>query len=213
MKSKKRIRVMLVDDHEFMRETLQSIINSQPDLTVAAQANSGPTALEVIGDVKPDVVLMDGSMPEMNGIEATRRLKQLAPKVKIIGLSLYEQSTYLEEMVAVGASGYLLKTSRPENVIEAVRAVAAGDTYFDAAIPTRSAAKTKRRLVARDLRPEELAVAKRVAEGQTSAEVSTALNLTPKAVEKHKKAAMKKLDVQTRAELVRIAAERHWFDK
>ncbi len=204
---------MLVDDHEFMRETLQSIINSQPDLTVAAEANSGPTALEVIGEVKPDVVLMDGSMPKMNGIEATRRLKRLAPKVKIIGLSLYEQSTYLEEMVAVGASGYLLKTSRPENVIEAVREVAAGGTYFDAAIPTRSAAKPKRRLVTGDLRPDELAVAKRVAAGQTSAEVSTALNLTLKAVEKHRKTAMKKLGVHTRAELVRIAAERHWLDK
>ncbi len=204
---------MLVDDHEFMRETLQSIINSQPDLTVAAEANSGPRALEVIGDVKPDVVLMDGSMPEMNGIEATRRLKRLAPKVRIIGLSLYEQSTYLEEMVAVGASGYLLKTSRPENVIEAVREVAAGGTYFDAAIPTRSAAKTKRRLVAGDLRPDELAVAKRVAAGQTNAEISTTLNLTLKEVEKHKKAAMQKLGVHTRAELVRIAAERHWLDK
>ena len=204
---------MLVDDHPVMRETLRSMINSEPDLTVAAEANSGPAALQLVGAVKPDVVLMDGSMPEMNGIEATRRLKQLAPKVKIIGLSLYEQSTYLEEMVAVGASGYVVKTGRPENVIKAVRAVAAGGTYFDGAIPRRSAAKTKRRPITGDLRPDELAVAKRVAEGQTNAEVATALNLTLAAVGRRRTAAMQKLGVHTRAELVRVAAERHWLDR
>src|SRR4029077_6806759 len=98
--------------------------NLAPDLEVVGEAESGPAALQLLSRINPDVILMDGSMPEMNGIETTRRLKQLQPKSKIIGLTLYGESTYLEEMVAVGASGYLIKTGVTENLINAIRVVA-----------------------------------------------------------------------------------------
>jgi DNA-binding NarL/FixJ family response regulator len=108
--TKEKIRVMLVDDHAGLREALRKVINLQPDLEVAAEAGGGRAALQLLSHINPDVVLMDGSMPEMNGIETTRRLKRLQPKAKIIGLTLYGESTYLEEMVAAGASGYVMKT-------------------------------------------------------------------------------------------------------
>ena len=124
--TKEKIRVMLVDDHDALREALRKIINLQPDLEVAAEASCGRDALQLLSHINPDVVLMDGSMPKMNGIETTRRLKQLQPKAKVIGLTLYGESTYLEEMVAVGASGYLMKTGAPEQVIKAIRIVSKG---------------------------------------------------------------------------------------
>lgn len=207
-----RIRVMLVDDHPVMREALRTIINSQPDLTVVAEADGGRAARRLLERAKPDVVLMDGSMPEMNGMETTRQLKQVQPALRIIGLTLYEQSTYLEEMVAVGASGYVLKTADPEDLVKAVRAVAAGGTYFDPAVSRRSKAIARDRTAIGDLNGDELAVAKLLADGQTSAEIAAALRLTLPLVETHRTAAMKKLGLRTRAELVRVATKRHWLD-
>jgi|SRR5262245_38861191 len=132
--TKKRIRVMLVDDHARMRDALRTFINAEPDLTVVAEADGGHAALELIGRTKPDVVLMDASMPRMNGMEATRQLKQLYPDVRVVGLTLYEEATYLEEMIAAGAKGYVLKSEAPTNVAEAIRVVAAGRTYFHSII-------------------------------------------------------------------------------
>jgi len=111
-----------------IREALRTIIDAEAGLVVVAEADGGRAAIDLFERNRPDVILMDGSMPEMNGIETTRRLKHLEPKVKIIGLTLYSQSTYLEEMVAVGASGYLVKTGSPENLINAIRVVDNGGT-------------------------------------------------------------------------------------
>ena len=203
---------MLVDDHSGMREALRTVINSQPDLTVIAEAEDGRTALKLLERVKPDVVLMDGSMPEMNGIEATHRLKQLHPDLKIIGLTLYEQTTYLEEMIAAGASGYILKTGAPANLFHALRTVAAGETYFDPMVPRRSAPTAADPAATGDLNADELAVAKLLADGHTNVEVAAILGLTPAMVETHRTAAMKKLGLRSRAELVRLAAQRKWLD-
>lgn len=202
--AKKKIRVMLVDDHSGMREALRKIINSEPDLTVVAEANGGRAALELLGRSKPDVVLMDGSMPEMNGIETTRQLKQLHSAVRIIGLTLYEEATYLEEMVAAGASGYMLKAGEPANVVKAIRAVAAGGTYFDKAVPRRSSAGMQNRPLLRQLTADEMAVMKLLADGQTNAEIAADLELALPVVERHRAAAMKKLGLRSRAELVRL---------
>jgi DNA-binding NarL/FixJ family response regulator len=202
--AEKKIRVMLVDDHSGMREALRKIINSNPDLTVVAEADGGRTALELVGRSKPDVILMDGSMPEMNGIEATRQLKQLNSGVRIIGLTLYEETTYLEEMVAAGASGYILKAGEPANVIKAIRAVAAGGTYFDKALPRRSSAGMQNRPLLRQLTADEMAVMKLLADGQTNVEIAADLKLALPVVERHRAAVMKKLGVRNRAELVRL---------
>ena len=207
--SEAKIRVLLVDDHAGMRDALRTFINLQPDLAVVAEAD-GHSALDVFRRTTPDVVLMDGSMPGKNGIEVTRELRQLQPAVRVIGLTLYESSTYLEDMIAAGAKGYVLKTGAPTNVAEAIRAVAAGRTYFDENIPRRSSASAQNQTVADDLSADELAVLKRVANGQTNDEIAADLEVTLPVVERRRTAAMKKLNVRSRAELARVAALRQW---
>jgi DNA-binding NarL/FixJ family response regulator len=214
MKKKKRqseakIRVLLVDDHAGMREALRKFINLQPDLSVVAEAD-GHSALDVFARTMPDVVLMDGSMPGKNGIEVTRELRQLDRAVKVIGLTLYESSAYLEDMIAAGAKGYVLKTGAATHVAEAIRAVAAGKTYFDKSIPRQPSALAQNETVVDELTADELAVLKRVADGQTNDEIATELQLTLPVVERRRTAAMKKLNVRSRAELARVAALRQW---
>jgi len=208
--SEAKIRVLLVDDHAGMRDALRTFINSEPDLAVVAEAASGHSALDEFRRATPDVVLMDGSMPGKSGIEVTRELRQFQPAVRVIGLTLYESSTYLEDMIAAGAKGYVLKTGTPTNVAEAIRAVAAGRTYFDENIPRRSSASAQNQTVIDDLSANELAVLKRVANGQTNDEIAADLEITLLVVEKRRTAAMKKLNVRSRAELARVAALRQW---
>ena len=204
----KKIRVMLVDDHAGMRHAVRTIIDSEPDLTVVGEADSGHNARDLFRRTTPDVVLMDGSMPQMNGIEATRQLRQLQPAAKIIALTLYEEATYLEEMIAAGASGYVLKTGALANLLKAIRAVASGSTYFDenVDVPHRASPAAKDTRAVGQLSKNELAIMKRVADGQTNAEIAAELDLALAAVERHRARAMKKLNLRSRAELARVAA-------
>jgi two-component system, NarL family, invasion response regulator UvrY len=208
-RSETKIRVLLVDDHPAMRDALRRFINLQPDLLVVAEAD-GHTALEVFARTTPDVVLMDGSMPGKNGIEVTRELKQVDRAVKIIGLTLYESSTYLEDMIAAGAKGYVLKTGAATHVADAIRAVAAGKTYFDETIPRQTSASAQTQTVAGNLTSDELAVLKRVADGQTNDEIAADLHVSVSVVERRRTAGMKKLNVRSRADLARVAAMRQW---
>lgn len=215
MKRKKKqgeakIRVLLVDDHAGMRGALRMFINSERDLAVVAEATNGDTALDEFRRTTPDVVLMDGSMPGKNGIQVTHELRQLQPEVKVIGLTLYESSTYLEDMVAAGAKGYVSKTGEPTKVADAIRAVAAGKTYFDENIPRRCSATSPGPPRMHELSEDEVAVVKRLVEGQTNPEIAAALKISVPVVERHRSAAMKKLNVRSRAELARAAAERQW---
>ena len=207
--SEAKIRVLLVDDHAGMREALRRFINLHPDLSVVAEAD-GYSALDVFARTKPDVVLMDGSMPGKNGIEVTHELKQVDRSVKVIGLTLYESSAYLEDMIAAGAKGYVLKTGAATHVAEAIRAVAAGKNYFDQSIPRQLSASAKTQTMAEDLSADEQAVLKRVANGQTNDEIAADLKTTVSVVDRRRIAAMKKLNVRSRAELARVAALRQW---
>ena len=208
--SEAKIRVLLVDDHAGMRDALRTFLNLEPDLAVVAEAASGHAALDVFKRTTPDVVLMDGSLPGKNGIEVTHDLIQLQPAVRVIGLTLYESSTYMEDMIAAGAKGYVSKTGAPTNVADAIRAVAAGSTYFDENIPRRSSASAHDEPVFEDLSGDELAVLKRIANGLTNDEIAVDLELSLTVVKKHRTAAMKKLNVRSHAELARVAALRQW---
>ena len=207
-----KIRIMLVDDHARFREALRQVINLEPDFEVVAEAGGGGAAIELLPRINPDVILMDGSMPEMNGIETTRRLKRLQPKAKIVGLTLYGESTYLEEMIAAGASGYVMKTDAPENLIKAIRVVNDGGTFFDSAVPRRHSTPAPSPPSASErLTSGELAVAKLIARGQTNSEIALSLGLKLKTVDARRINAMKKLGLRSRAGLVRVAAERNWL--
>jgi DNA-binding NarL/FixJ family response regulator len=206
-----KIRVMVVDDHAGLRKALRSVIKMQPDLEVVAEANDGEHALQLFPRINPDVVLMDGSMPGMNGIEATLQLRKLQFDVKVIALTLYEQSMYLEEMAVAGARGFVVKTGEPEKLFEAIRTIAAGGTYFDPSVARLSRPSAPATSATGKLTADELAVAKLLANGQTIAEIVNSLGLKIEAVETHRTTAMKKLGAHSRAALVRIAAERHWL--
>jgi DNA-binding NarL/FixJ family response regulator len=206
-----KIRVMIVDDHELMRDALAAIVSLDPDLLIAAAVESGQAAIDSLSRTYPDVVLMDGSMPGMNGMETTRRLRALQPGLKIIGLTLYDQTTYLEEMIEVGASGYVLKTSPPAEIVQAVRTVAGGGTYFDRSIPRRTSATVRGLMPIGELNSEELAVAKLLAGGRTKNEIAESLGVGIAEVETRRSAAMGKLGLHSRAQLVRIANERGWL--
>lgn len=210
--NKKRIRVMLVDDHSGMRAALTTMINAESDLIVVAEADGAKSALELLGRAKPDVVLMDGSMPGINGMEATRRLRKLQPSVRVIALTLYEERTYLEEMITAGAKGYVLKTEAPSTVAKAIRAVAAGGTFFDKLVRRPSSITAGTQPITADLSVDELAVLKRLANGRTNSEIAADLGLTVPTVETRRSSAMKKLNLRSRAELVRVAAQRQWLD-
>jgi len=203
---------MLVDDHSGMRAALRTMINAEPDLVVVAEADGSKSAVELLGSEKPDVVLMDGSMPGMNGMDVTRLLIELQPSVRVIALTLYEELTYLEEMIAAGAKGYVLKTEAPVNLAKAIRAVAAGGTFFDKLIARSSSAAAPDELVHEKLNADELAIVKRLADGQTNIQIAADLKLALPVVEKHRNAAMKKLGLRSRVDLVRLAALRKWLD-
>jgi DNA-binding NarL/FixJ family response regulator len=203
---------MLVDDHSGMRAALRTMINAEPDLVVVAEADGARSAVGLLGSSKPDVVLMDGSMPGVNGMEATRRLRELQPSVRVIGLTLYEERAYLEEMITAGAKGYVLKTEAPVNLAKAIRAVAAGGTFFDKLVPRPSSITAENQPITADLSVDELAVLKRLASGQTNSEIAADLGLTLPAVETRRSSAMKKLNLRSRAELARVAAQRQWLD-
>lgn len=201
-----------MDDHAAMRGALRTMISAEPDLVVVAEADSGRSAVERFEEAKPDVVLMDGSMPGINGMEATRLLRELQPAVKVIALTLYDEVTYLEEMITAGAKGYVLKTEAPANVAKAIRAVAAGGTFFGEQIPHSSPATAQSQPMTAELNVNELAVVKRLANGWTNSEIAADLQLTLPAVETRRNIAMKKLNVRSRAELARVAAQRQWLD-
>src|SRR5687768_5757951 len=125
------LRILIADDHAVVRQGLKLLINSQPCMEVVGEAPDGHTALQMAGSLKPDIVVMDISMPGMNGLVATRTLKQQHPTVKVVALTRHEEDTYLEDLLRAGASGYVLKQSDPADFLKAIRAVAAGGIYLD----------------------------------------------------------------------------------
>ena len=188
-----KIRVLLVDDHSGMRDALRT---SSICSRICGRGGScyGHSALDVFRSAAPDVVLMDGSMPGMNGIETTHQLRQLQPAIRIIGLTLYESSAYLEDMIAAGAKGYVSKTGAPTQRSRRNPCGCRRENLFDENIPRRSSASAQSQTVVDNLSADELAVLKRVANGQTNDEIAADLEVTLPLVERRRTAAMKKLN-------------------
>src|SRR3954469_22698239 len=139
------VRILLADDHVTVRHGLKLLIDSQPDMTVIAEASDGKAAIESAVALKPDVIVMDISMPGMNGLVATRRLKQLQPGTAIVTLTRHADDAYLHELLRAGVSGYVLKQSAPTELLQAIRAAAAGLQYIDSALTARVTARFARK--------------------------------------------------------------------
>lgn len=213
------ITVFLADDHMVVREGLKTLISAQPDMAVIGEAGDGESALQQIQDYRPDVVIMDISMPELNGIQATERLKQRCPEVKVLVLSVHDDTSYLRQMLAVGAAGYILKHTAADALIQAIRIVAAGGLYLEPSLAEHVVGRYVRRpaaateLLGAELSEREREVVQRVVQGYSNKEIATQLNLSVKTVETYRSRALEKLGLTSRSALVRYALEHGWLHK
>lgn len=205
--TKKKIRVLLADDHALVRQGFRLILSAQPDIEIVGEAGNGRETVELAEKLRPDVVVMDVAMPEMNGIEATRRLASLAPRTRVLALSMYKDSVYVREILRAGARGYLLKDAIDRDLVAAVRAVAAGEGYLSPAV-SEAVLSDYRRHVSDPLdllTSREREVLQMIAEGKTNKEIAAALNLSVYTVDAHRGRIMEKLNLHSVSELVRFA--------
>ena len=212
------LRILLADDHVTVRHGLKLLIDSQPDMEVVAEASDGATAVQRALDVKPDVVVMDISMPGMNGLMATRSLKQQQPDAVIITLTRHGDDAYLQELLRAGVSGYVLKQSAPAELLQAIRASAAGGQYLDSALTARVTAGFLARegkkvsKAAAALSDRESEVLRLIASGYSNKEIAARLDLSVKTVEAHKANAMRKLGLKGRIDIVKYAVLQGWLE-
>jgi DNA-binding NarL/FixJ family response regulator len=211
------LRILVADDHAIVRQGLRLLIDNQPDMEVIGEAADGKAALDLAVAVKPDIVVMDVSMPGMSGLIATRSLKQQQPTIRIVALTRHEDDTYLEELLRGGASAYVLKQSAPADFLKAIRAVAAGGIYLDPAMTFRVAdgllagtihvdAETNAKLTDR-----ESEVLRLVAVGHSNVEIAARLDISVKTVEVHKANAMRKLGLTGRVDVIRYGVLQGWL--
>jgi two-component system, NarL family, response regulator NreC len=206
-----KLRVFLADDHMVVREGLKGLINGQPDMEVVGEAANGREVLESAASLAPDIVVMDISMPEMNGIEATEQLKRASPQIRVIALTVYDDIGYLRQLVKAGASGYVLKRAVVEELVHAVRTCASGGSYFDPTLAgqmlttfiTRGSIVSEQSLSG--LSDRETQVLRLVAWGCSNKEIAGQLTISVKTVETYKTRLMQKLKLQSRVEMVRYA--------
>jgi len=208
------IRVLLADDHAMVRKGFRLILEAQPDMEIAGEAGNGREAVELAEKLHPDVVVMDVAMPELNGIEATRRLASSSPHTRVLALSMHKDSVYVREILRAGARGYLLKDSIDTDLINAVRAVAKGDGYISPGVS--DAVLTDYRRHVTDpldlLTSREREVLQMIAESKTNKEIAVALNLSVYTVEAHRGKIMEKLNLHSTGELVRFAVRHGLVD-
>ena len=207
MERNTKIRVLLADDHAILRKGVSMLVNAQSDMEVAGEAASGEEALREAQRVQPDVVVMDVSMPGLNGIEATRRLLELVPRVRVIGLSMYRDAVYVRELLRAGASGYLVKDCDDAELLLAIRAAARGEAYLSPAV-TAAVLTDYRKNVSNPidlLTSREREVLVMIAEGRTNKEIAAALNLSVYTVESYRGSLMEKLNLHNTGDVVRFA--------
>lgn len=213
------LRLFLADDHPVLREGIKALVDAQPDMEVIGEAGDGETAWQRACELRPDLVIMDVSLPRLSGAQATARIKQQCPQVRVLVLSVHDEAVYLRELMEAGASGYVLKRVVAEELIRAVRAVAAGGLYVDpqfmgllvSGILRGSKEPFRGEVAGEELSERETEVARLVARGYSNKEIGTQLVISTKTVDTYRARAMEKLGLRSRADLVGYALERHWL--
>lgn len=217
------IRLMLVDDHDVVRTGLKTFLETQEGLQVVAEAGNGLEALELVTQAQPDVVVMDITMPEMDGLEATRRLKALCPDCLVLALTVHEDKQYFFEMLLAGASGYVTKQAAAEELVAGIRSVASGNVYLQPALARWLLDDYRRIMVDVPVDPgqpeslpsvsnglsvlskRERQVLEGVADGHTNLQIGENLSISPKTVARHRERIMHKLNLHSTTELVKFA--------
>jgi DNA-binding NarL/FixJ family response regulator len=212
-----RLRILLADDHVVVRQGLKLLIEGQPDMTVVSEASDGASAIQQAQELKPDVIIMDISMPGMNGLVATRTLKRMQPDAVIVTLTRHSDDAYLQELLRAGVSAYVLKQSAPAELIQAIRASAAGGQYLDSSLTARVTAGFLGREGKKVNQPgvmpsdRESEVLRLIAAGYSNKEIAARLALSVKTVEAHKANAMRKLGLNGRIDIVKYAILQGWL--
>lgn len=215
--SQRPIRVVLADDHAIVREGLKALVNAEPDMEVVGEAADGDAAYHMTCELRPEVLIVDLSMPEGGGAAAAERVRAECADVKVIALTVHEEPQYVGRLLAAGATGYVLKRAAAADLVRAVRAVALGDTYIDPSIAHTIVsgfleAEAASPAVQDDgLSERERDVLVRIAQGFSNKEIAAALGLSVKTVESYKSRVAEKLELRTRVDIVRYAAARGWL--
>ena len=210
-----KLRIMLADDHETVREGLKMIVNAQDDMEVVGFAADGREAVTKAQELLPDVLVMDISMPKLNGLKATQKINEVCPQVKVLTLSRHADDGYIRELLGAGACAYVLKQSAPSELIHAIRAVAAGGKYIDPKLAGKVmgnySERTARGEAKGSLTDRESETLRLIALGYSNKEIAARLSLSVKTVEVHKANAMRKLNITSRIDLVRYAIFQGWL--
>lgn len=214
MFTKRSIRIIIADDHGILREALRSFLQQQPEFEVVGEATTGQEVLENCEALNPDIVIMDISMPSMNGIECAERLRKQNPETRILALTSYDDDEHLKECLLAGVNAYVLKKSFSEDLKLALLTVFRGGTYIDAAITNRLRSLLKddhHGGVENNLSEREIQVISLIARGLSLKDVSSQLKISVKTVETYKARSLEKLNLRSRAELVKYALEHGWL--
>lgn len=208
------LKLMLVDDHKIVRAGLRMLLEAQPDMEIVAEASSGVEALELVKIHQPGVVLMDVTMPGMNGMEATRRLKACCPSIAVLALTIHEEEDYFFQMLDAGASGYIPKRAASDELLRAIRMVSQGEVFLHSSVAGVLVEDfLKRGNITSESGPSHLTereqeVLTLIAEGLTNKQIGERLGISPKTVARHRDKITKKLDLSSRAELTRYAIQK-----
>jgi DNA-binding NarL/FixJ family response regulator len=213
MNSANPIAVLLAEDHTVVREGLRKLLEAESDMQVVGEAATGRQAVEMTRGLRPDVVVMDIAMPHLNGLEATRQIRQAMPAAKVLILSAHSDDAYVERVMALGAAGYLIKQTSAHCLSEAIREVQKGNTYFSASIAKRLRHQNQKSLDRKGLSKattarlssREMEVLQLLAEGEANKQIAAELGISIKTVEKHRDHLMRKLDIHDTASLTRYA--------
>jgi two-component system response regulator NreC len=207
-----KIKLILADDHAVVRSGLRMLLEVQPDIEIVGEVETGTEAVSKTRSLKPDIVLMDIQMPGLNGIEATKQIKEFAPDTAVIALTMYEDDQYFFEMLHAGASGYVPKRAAPDELLTAIRAVGRGEVYLYPSLASRLVLDYLKRadsddqpLIYDDLTPREREVLTLIAEGLSNAEIAEKLVISVKTVDRHRENIMRKLNLHSRVDLVKYA--------
>lgn len=213
-----QIRVALADDHPVVLAGVKALLQEAPEISLVGEATSGKAALGMIRETVPDVAVIDISMPDLNGIDLARQLGASCPDVKILALTVHEDRAYIQPLLEAGARGYLLKRSAAEDLVRAIRAVASGGVYLDPAVAeralpgSRQGAAPSAKANGQDvLSQRETEVLRLMAQGYSNKEIGAQLNVSVKTIETYKARAAEKLDLRTRADIVRFGAAQGWL--
>ena len=213
------INVVLADDHPVVREGLRMLVNSQLDMHVVGEADNGEAACRIARELQPAVVVMDLSMPRLNGAQATQQIRRESPGVRVLALTVHEEQQYVTELLRNGANGYVLKRAAAADLVQAIRVVASGGTYIDPSLAGKlldgllHAAEPAGAAPDEILSDRERDVLIRIARGFSNKEIAAALGISVKTVETYKARVTEKLSLNSRVEIVRFAARLGWLNE